>query len=87
MTDVRLMSVGLEENRYSLIGSGMALSLIHGGPSPVFLSQTLYKLITGIAPTIDELNLNDVTDEGVRLTLQKACNFIQHLEVIYCCHT
>ena len=69
-------SAGLSDNAYKAIGTALSLSLLHGGPAPRFLSDTLFRLVVGETVTVDQLTLLDVTDTGISSVLKKVC---------YCC--
>ncbi|KAK5848647.1 hypothetical protein PBY51_006242 [Eleginops maclovinus] len=60
----------LREDKYFYAGTAIALSLVHGGPPPCFLSKTLF---TGISEGADQCQpeLEDVTDSDLRDKLTK----------------
>ncbi|XP_067267092.1 G2/M phase-specific E3 ubiquitin-protein ligase-like [Chanodichthys erythropterus] len=57
--NLALDSTALREDRYFIAGLAIAVSLVHGGPSPGFLSPTLFScLVNGLEsanPTLDDI--------------------------------
>ncbi|RXN35055.1 G2 M phase-specific E3 ubiquitin- ligase-like protein [Labeo rohita] len=48
----------VREDRYYLVGKAIAVSMVHGGPSPGFFSSTLFECISNgqVSPTIEDVN-------------------------------
>ncbi|KAI9531282.1 hypothetical protein NQZ68_000780 [Dissostichus eleginoides] len=47
----------------------IATSIVHGGPGPRFLSETLYQHLTGMKNTNVEAIIEDITDDTMRASL------------------
>ncbi|XP_039527427.1 G2/M phase-specific E3 ubiquitin-protein ligase-like [Pimephales promelas] len=62
-------SVAVREDEYFLAGKMIAVSIVHGGPGPHFLSKDLVNHIVG-QPSFSA-TLEDVTDEGVVKVLRE----------------
>ena len=62
----------VREDRYFVTGRAIAVSLVHGGPSPNFLSQTLFDCIVQ-GPAKSRPNLGDIADSEIREKIQKVC--------------
>ncbi|XP_010709942.1 G2/M phase-specific E3 ubiquitin-protein ligase isoform X2 [Meleagris gallopavo] len=60
----------LKENLYFEAGKMIAVSLVHGGPSPGFFSKVLFDCLV-YGPENVKPNLDDVTDAGVAQTIKK----------------
>ncbi|XP_072195006.1 G2/M phase-specific E3 ubiquitin-protein ligase isoform X3 [Excalfactoria chinensis] len=60
----------LKENLYFEAGKMIAVSLVHGGPSPGFFSKTLFDCLV-YGPENVKPNLDDVADAGVMQTIKK----------------
>lgn len=72
--NVSLCNSALEKEQYFYAGRLIMLSLIYGGPSPNFLSTTLYScLVHGVENT--QPNLTEITNEDVRAELANMQNF------------
>ncbi|XP_016089768.1 G2/M phase-specific E3 ubiquitin-protein ligase-like [Sinocyclocheilus grahami] len=56
--NLALDSVAVREDRYYLVGKAIAVSMVHGGPSPGFFSSTLFECISNgqVSPTIEDVN-------------------------------
>lgn len=54
----------------------IAASIVHGGPGPRFLSETLYQHLTGRAKSDIEATIEDITDENMRASLLEVGYFI-----------
>ncbi|XDV19497.1 hypothetical protein PO909_024962 [Leuciscus waleckii] len=69
--NLALDSVAFREDRYYLAGKAIAVSMVHGGPSPGFFSSTLFECICNgnVSPTID-----DVNDLDLQAKIQKIAN-------------
>ncbi|XP_033099825.1 G2/M phase-specific E3 ubiquitin-protein ligase-like [Anneissia japonica] len=71
--DKRVLSfngAAMAEDRYFHAGQLIAMSLVHGGPSPTFFSNVLYESIAyGISKTTP--GIVDVADSDIRTMLQK----------------
>ncbi|XP_053367988.1 G2/M phase-specific E3 ubiquitin-protein ligase-like isoform X2 [Clarias gariepinus] len=65
-------SVAVREDEYFLAGKMIAVSIVHGGPGPHFLSQDLVNHI--VNQTTFSATLKDVTDEGIVKALQEIKN-------------
>lgn len=54
----------MKENLYYEAGKMLAISLVHGGPSPGFFSETLFKCLAygpeNALPTLDDVSDLDV---------------------------
>lgn len=64
----------LEERRYYAAGVMVAWSLLHGGPGPCCLHQSLYQLMCGQSPPLEDFNWMDISDVDVQMKLQQ----VQH---------
>ncbi|XP_062350945.1 G2/M phase-specific E3 ubiquitin-protein ligase [Cinclus cinclus] len=60
----------LEENLYFEAGKMIAVSLVHGGPSPGFFSKTLFGCLV-YGPENVKPSLEDVADDDVAQTIKK----------------
>ncbi|XP_048804679.1 G2/M phase-specific E3 ubiquitin-protein ligase isoform X2 [Lagopus muta] len=60
----------LKENLYFEAGKMIAVSLVHGGPSPGFFSKVLFDCLV-YGPENVKPNLDDVADAGVAQTINK----------------
>eukprot|EP00076_Gallus_gallus_P040969 XP_025006507.1 G2/M phase-specific E3 ubiquitin-protein ligase isoform X4 [Gallus gallus] len=60
----------LKENLYFEAGKMIAVSLVHGGPSPGFFSKILFDCLV-YGPENVKPNLDDVADAGVAQTIKK----------------
>ncbi|XP_052085243.1 G2/M phase-specific E3 ubiquitin-protein ligase-like [Mytilus californianus] len=58
----------LEDNLYRDVGLFFSLSIVHGGPSPKFLSPAMYNALVGQA---GERNIEDKADGDLRGEVQK----------------
>lgn len=58
----------LEENDYFVAGRIVAMSLVHGGPSPHFLSPLMYQALTTNIPL--NVQIDDVYDEELKSSLK-----------------
>ncbi|CAC5408544.1 G2H3 [Mytilus coruscus] len=58
----------LEDNLYRDVGLFFSLSIVHGGPSPKFLSPVMYNALVGQA---GERNIEDIADGDLRGEVQK----------------
>lgn len=56
--NLALDSVAIRKDRYYLVGKAIAVSMVHGGPSPGFFSSTLFECISNgqVSPTIEDVN-------------------------------
>ncbi|XP_056431348.1 G2/M phase-specific E3 ubiquitin-protein ligase-like [Gadus chalcogrammus] len=70
--NLALDSSAVREDRYFVTGRAIAVSLVHGGPSPNFLSQTLFDCIVQ-GPAKSRPNLGDIADSEIREKIQKVC--------------
>lgn len=64
-----LSMTAVREDEYFLAGKMIAVSIVHGGPGPHFLSKDLVNHIVD-QPTFSA-TLKDVTDEGIVKVLQE----------------
>ncbi|KAI1237782.1 hypothetical protein IHE44_0013869 [Lamprotornis superbus] len=60
----------LEENLYFEAGKMIAVSLVHGGPSPGFFSKTLFNCLV-YGPENVKPSLEDVADDDIAQTIKK----------------
>ena len=58
----------LEDNDYYIAGLIVAMSLVHGGPAPHFLSPVMYQALTTNLPLI--VQIDDVYDHELRSSLK-----------------
>lgn len=58
----------LEENDYFLAGRIVAMSLVHGGPAPHFLSPLMYQALISNSPL--NVQIDDVYDEELKSSLK-----------------
>ncbi|KAL0973680.1 hypothetical protein UPYG_G00209440 [Umbra pygmaea] len=58
-----------KDDEYFLAGRMIAVSMVHGGPGPRFLSKTLYQHLTGGAMSDFEATINDITDEEMKASM------------------
>lgn len=65
-------SAALREDEYVLAGKSIALSTVHGGPGPRFLSKNLVDYISGQARF--SASIEDVTEEVIRIILREIQN-------------
>ena len=67
----------LREGEYFIVGRAMAVSLVHGGPAPTFLSPVMYSYLTEsrfkYSPT-----LADITDPELREEVEEVM-FMYHV--------
>ncbi|XP_062304842.1 G2/M phase-specific E3 ubiquitin-protein ligase-like [Osmerus eperlanus] len=63
--NLALDSQALREDRYFIAGRAIAISLVHGGPAPGFLSSTLFSCLSG-SPETAKPTLDDVADIELR---------------------
>lgn len=65
---------GMRADTYTIVGCVIAVSLVHGGPLPTFMSSTLYSAISrgvnNTSPTLD-----DIEDQDIRGKLQDVSDF------------
>lgn len=67
LTGQKLFTTAAREDEYLLAGRMIAVSIVHGGPGPRFLSDMLYNHLTGrvdINGTVE-----DITDETMKAAL------------------
>ncbi|KAM4528196.1 G2/M phase-specific E3 ubiquitin-protein ligase [Odontesthes bonariensis] len=68
--NLALDASAVREDRYFITGKAIAVSLVHGGPSPNFLSKTLFDcLVQG--PEKSRPGLGDIADPEIRAKIQK----------------
>ncbi|XP_028314675.1 G2/M phase-specific E3 ubiquitin-protein ligase-like [Gouania willdenowi] len=65
-------STAMREDEYSLAGKMIAVSIVHGGPGPNFLSKDLVSHISG-KPSFNS-SVDDITDEEIWTALQEIQN-------------
>ncbi|KAJ4929145.1 hypothetical protein JOQ06_004764 [Pogonophryne albipinna] len=58
-----------KDEEYFHAGRMIATSIVHGGPGPRFLSETLYQHLTGMKNTNIEAIIEDITDDTMRASL------------------
>ncbi|XP_019904491.2 uncharacterized protein LOC109616028 [Esox lucius] len=61
----------LEERRYYTAGVMVAWSLLHGGPGPYCLHKSLYMLMCGHSPSLEDFRWTDISDVDVQMKLQQ----------------
>ncbi|KAJ7992891.1 hypothetical protein DPEC_G00266780 [Dallia pectoralis] len=61
----------LEERRYHTAGVMVAWSLLHGGPGPNCLHKSLYLLMCGHSPSLEDFSCTDIADVDVQMKLQQ----------------
>ncbi|XP_077060959.1 uncharacterized protein LOC143713375 [Siphateles boraxobius] len=77
--NLALDSVAFREDRYYLAGKAIAVSMVHGGPSPGFFSSTLYECVCNgnVSPTIDDVNDLDLQAKiqkiAIAATMEELC--------------
>ncbi|KAI7790106.1 putative G2/M phase-specific E3 ubiquitin-protein ligase-like [Triplophysa rosa] len=80
--NLALDSSALRENRYFIAGWATAVSLVHGGPGPGFLSRTLFScLVDGpesAKPTLSDIADSDLYEKVKKI--QEATNLKELLE-------
>jgi len=59
----------MREDEYSLAGKMIAVSIVHGGPGPNFLSKDLVSYISGQSSF--NSSVEDITDEVIGTVLQE----------------
>lgn len=62
----------MRDDRYFIAGRAIAVSLVHGGPPPCFLSRTLFTCLTE-GPDACCRVLEDITDIDLYSKLKKVC--------------
>ena len=67
------MTIALEEDHFYYAGRMIAISLVHGGPAPRFLSPVLFEALVW-GPEKTKVPVELVPDEAVREALIKVCN-------------
>lgn len=65
-----LIFLALREDRYLIAGRAIAVSLVHGGPPPRFLSPTLFACLIG-GPEAAKPVLDDIADSDIRDQVKK----------------
>ncbi|XP_077958481.1 G2/M phase-specific E3 ubiquitin-protein ligase [Gasterosteus aculeatus] len=68
--NLALDATAVREDRYFITGRAIAVSLVHGGPSPNFLSKTLFDCIVQ-GPEKSRPRLEDIADVEIREKIQK----------------
>lgn len=63
--------LGLHNKTYRHAGVALAISLLHGGPAPLYLSGTLYELVIGGDLDRNKLTIDMVSDDIIREALTK----------------
>lgn len=64
----------LDKDVYKIVGKIIALSVIHGGPGPTFLSKSVLNYIFREGKLFD-VYIEDIPDETVQALLEKVCRF------------
>ena len=59
----------IREDEYYLAGKMIAVSIVHGGPGPNFLSEDLVSYISGQSSF--KASVGDITDEEIGRVLQE----------------
>ncbi|XP_041823237.1 G2/M phase-specific E3 ubiquitin-protein ligase-like [Melanotaenia boesemani] len=62
-------STAIREDEYSLAGKMIAMSIVHGGPGPNFLSKDVVSHISGQSSF--NPSIGDITDEEIGKVLQQ----------------
>lgn len=62
----------MREDRYFIAGRAIAVSLVHGGPPPCFLSKALFACIAE-GPDACRPVLEDITDTELYSKLKQVC--------------
>ncbi|XP_061597519.1 G2/M phase-specific E3 ubiquitin-protein ligase-like [Cololabis saira] len=65
-------ATAIREDEYSLVGKMIAVSIVHGGPGPNFLSRDLVSHIAGQSSFTS--SIRDITDEEIGKVLQQIEN-------------
>ncbi len=74
-------SLAMREDRYFIAGRAIAISLVHGGPPPGFLSPTLFSsLVDG--PELAKPVLEDIADRDLHEKIKRVIYF---LSFTICC--
>lgn len=72
----------VRDDRYFFAGRSIAVSLVHGGPPPCFLSETLFScLVKG--PEMSRPVIEDIADNELYEKLKRVCG---HFYVFYLCN-
>ncbi|XP_029686146.1 G2/M phase-specific E3 ubiquitin-protein ligase-like [Takifugu rubripes] len=64
----------VREDEYFMAGKMIALSVVHGGPGPHFLSEDLVQYLAG-RPSFNS-TVNAITDEEIRKVLQEKARLL-----------
>ncbi|KAK1885849.1 G2/M phase-specific E3 ubiquitin-protein ligase [Dissostichus eleginoides] len=72
-------------DEYFHAGRMIATSIVHGGPGPRFLSETLYRHLTGMKNTNIEAIIEAITDDTMRASLLEVGWHINKANI--CCFT
>ena len=62
----------LQEELYLCVGKRIALSILHGGPGPVFLSPVIVDYLFGGISAVHPC-IEDVPDEALKSKIRKVC--------------
>ncbi|XP_040905180.1 G2/M phase-specific E3 ubiquitin-protein ligase-like [Toxotes jaculatrix] len=73
-------STAIREDEYRLAGKMIAVSIVHGGPGPNFLSKDLVSYISG--QTSFSSSVADITDEEIGKVLQEVIQSASSLETL-----
>ncbi|XP_013855982.1 uncharacterized protein LOC106511791 [Austrofundulus limnaeus] len=68
--NLAMNSTALREDKYFMAGRAIAVSLVHGGPAPRFLSPVLFSCLVG-GPNAACPTLKDITDAELHEKLKK----------------
>lgn len=83
------ISTALKENLYYEAGKILAISLVHGGPSPGFFSKTLFNCLVygpeNTQPILDDVSDFDVAQIIIRVRNILVCYNTDYVPVIFEC--
>jgi len=63
----------LANDTYRTMGRLVAMSLLQGGPGPLWMSEAAYRYWVGLPIADDMLQVQHVTDEAMRLRIAAVC--------------
>ena len=66
------MFVFAQDELYLYVGRMIALSILHGGPGPVFFAPVIVDYLFGGISAV-KLSVDDVPDEDLQLKIRKVC--------------
>ncbi|XP_074524613.1 uncharacterized protein LOC141789177 [Halichoeres trimaculatus] len=76
----------LEDRKYFEAGVLIGWSLAQGGPGPCCLHPTLYQMICGQSPSLEDFSWRDIVDTETQIRLQQlqGCTYVKHLSASLC---